>query len=416
VTDERALAEKFSELFPHLNERQRRMLAAAEAKAFGYGGISAVSRASGLSIPTVRKGIAELAAAPAPAPDQGWSRKPGAGRKPAEVADPGLVAALNALVDAEARGDPESPLRWTTKSTRHLAAALSRAGHQISHSVVADLLVDQGFSLQANAKTVEGKQHPDRDLQFRYINDLATARLRDRQPVVSVDTKKKELVGETPGYANKGREWQRKAQPVKVGVHDFPDPAIGKAIPYGVFDIAANAGWVLVGSDHDTASFAVQSLRRWWQTMGQPAYPHARQLMITADAGGSNSYRNRAWKVELARFATETGLQVTCCHFPPGTSKWNRIEHRLFSAITLNWRGRPLTSHQAVVELIAATTTTSGLTVKAELDHGSYPTGTTTSDEQLAAAGVRGHSFHGEWNYDLGPEPARRAQRHKPRS
>jgi hypothetical protein len=405
------LAEKFSTLFPQLNERQRRLLAAAEARSLGYGGISAVARASGLSIPTIRKGIAELDAEPQVEP--GWSRRSGGGRKPSEVADPALIPALQSLVVTECRGDPMSPLLWTTKSTRHLAAALNASGHAVSHSVVAHLLAWMGFSLQGTAKTVEGKQHPDRDGQFRYINDLAAARLGDHQPVVSVDTKKKELVGETPGYANKGREWRPAGDPVTVGVHDFPDPRVGKAIPYGVFDVGANAGWVLVGSDHDTASFAVQSLRRWWQTMGQPMYPNADRLLVCADAGGSNAYRNRLWKVELARFAEEAGLRVTCCHFPPGTSKWNKIEHRLFSAITMNWRGRPLVSHEAVVELIAATTNRSGLTVKAELDRGVYPLGTKITEEQLTAAGVAGHAYHGEWNYDVGPMPTPKPPRTK---
>lgn len=398
------LAEKFAELWPHLNERQRRLVAAAEAKALGRGGVTVAARAARLSRPTVHKAVAELAFPPAAEVlvDQGRSRRPGGGRKRAVDKDPELLVVLESLVDPDSRGDPESPLRWTTKSTRHLADALCDLGHHVSHVRVAELLHLLKYSLQANAKTIEGKQHPDRDAQFHYMNDLSKARLYDHLPVVSVDAKKKENVGEDPGYKNGGKEWQPKGRPKKVGVHDFPND-LGKAIPYGVYDVGENAGWVLVGADHDTAAFAVQSLRRWWETMGKASYPEADRLLICADAGGSNSYRTRLWKVELAGLATETGLTITVCHFPPGTSKWNKIEHRLWSMVTMNWRGRPLVSHEVVVELIGATTSKTGLSVRAELDRGSYPKGIKISDAQLEAAGVHGHDFHGEWNYDLSP-------------
>jgi hypothetical protein len=397
------LAAKFASVWPHLNERQRRVVVGAEAKALGYGGVSAVARASGLSVPTVRKAVGELDAPTGPALPPDRSRRPGGGRKKATVLDPGLVEAVESLVDPDSRGDPMSPLRWTTKSTRALARALVEMGHPVSHVRVAEILHGLRYSLQSTAKQVEGAQHPDRDAQFRYINKQVKARLRAKEPVVSVDTKKKELVGDSPKYANGGKEWQPEGTPERVGVHDFPDPAVGKAIPYGVYDVGANEGWVLVGADHDTAAFAVQALRRWWQTMGAPEYPSAQRLLICADAGGSNSYRSRLWKVELAGLAAETGLALTVCHLPPGTSKWNKIEHRLFSAITMNWRGRPLVSHEVVVELIAATTSAKGLSVRAELDRGDYPSGIKITDDQLEAAGVQGHKFHGEWNYDIRP-------------
>jgi len=410
TVDELALAEKFARVWPHLNERQRRLLAGAEAKAIGRGGMSAVSRASGLSLPTVRKAVTELDSPPE-TPVPSWrSRQSGGGRKPVGVLDPGLGAALKSLVDPDSRGDPESPLRWTTKSTRQLSRALGDIGHPVSHPVVAQMLHAMGFSLQGAAKTVEGAQHPDRDAQFGYINDTAKKRLRAHQPVVSVDTKKKELVGDDPGYKNAGREWQPSGAPERVGVHEFPNE-LGKAIPYGVYDVGANSGWVLVGADHDTAAFAVEALRRWWATMGQAAYPSADRLLVCADAGGSNSYRNRLWKVELARFAREAALMITVCHVPPGTSKWNKIEHRLWSAITMNWRGRTLVSHEAVVELIGATTSQTGLKVRAELDRGTYPTGVKVSDQELADAGVSKHKFHGEWNYDVGVKPRHQARR-----
>ena len=401
AVDERVLAQKFADLWPHLNERQRRLVVGAEAKALGRGGVTAAARAAGMSRPTVHKAVGELAEPPQGMTTQ-RSRRPGGGRKKAVDADPGLLGALDALVDPDSRGDPESPLRWTTKSMRKLAGALTEAGHPVSHVRVAEILHSLNYSLQVNAKTREGAQHPDRDGQFRYINYQFKARLAVGLPVLSVDTKKKELVGADPGYKMSGREWQPKGSPVEVGVHDFPDKVLGKAVPYGVYDVGANAAWVLVGSDADTAAFAVQALRPWWHSVGAEAYPAAGRLLVCADAGGSNSYRGRLWKTELAALAAETGL-ITVCHFPPGTSKWNKIEHRVFSAITMNWRGRPLTSHEVVVELIAATTTTTGLRVQAELDRESYPKGIRISDAELAAANVWGHPFHGEWNYDIPP-------------
>jgi hypothetical protein len=309
---------------------------------------------------------------------------------------------LERLVDPDTRGDPGSPLRWTTKSTRQLAQALTAQGHPVSDDTVGRLLKQQGYSLQRTRKTLEGAQHQDRDGQLRYLNEQARAHLAAGQPVVSVDTKK-ESVGD---FANGGAEWQPEGEPVEVNVHDFPDPALGKAIPYGIYDLRANTGWVSVGTDHDTAAFAVTTLRRWWESMGSTLYPAATRLLVTADAGGSNGYRVRAWKTELARFAAETGLEVTVCHFPPGTSKWNRIEHRLFSAISMNWRGRPLVSHEVIVELIGATRTRSGLRVRAALDRGRYPLGVKVSDKQLAAVPIRRHRWHGEWNYSILPEAA----------
>jgi hypothetical protein len=334
----------------------------------------------------------------------GRARRPGGGRKRAAVLDPGLRPALLALVEPEERGDPMSPLRWTTKSTRTLAGELTRQGHRVGADTVADLLREEGFSLQGNAKTIEGTQHPDRDAQFRYISEQVRAHQGSADPVISVDTKKKENIGE---FKNGGREWRPKGQPAAARTHDFPDGQLGKAIPYGVYDLAANAGWVNVGTDHDTAAFAVESIRRWWNAAGRAAYPGARRLLITADAGGSNSYRTRAWKAELAAFALQAGLAVTVCHFPPGTSKWNRIEHRLFSHITMNWRGRPLTSHEVIVNTIAATTTRTGLTVRAGLDPGSYPAGVQVSDEQMAGLPLDRHDWHGDWNYTLRPESPR---------
>jgi hypothetical protein len=316
------------------------------------------------------------------------------------------VPALLALAEPDERGDPMSPLRWTAKSTRTLAAELTAHGHKVSADTVGDLLRAEGFSLQGNAKTIEGRQHPDRDAQFRYINEQARAHQDAGDPVISVDTKKKELVGE---FKNAGREWRPKGHPVATRTHDFPGDSLGKAIPYGVYDVTANAGWVNVGTGHDTAAFAVEPVRRWWKAAGQAGYPLARRLLITADAGGSNGYRTRAWKTGLAALAAETGLEITCCHFPPGTSKWNKVEHRLFSAITMNWRGRPLTSHEVIVQSIAATTTATGLTVHAELDPGRYPDGIKVSDEQLAALPISRHAFHGDWNYTLYPTAGRAA-------
>src|SRR5688572_25472080 len=388
-------------MLPYLNERQRRLFLAVEARAFGRGGVVRVARATGVSRPTIQQGLRELSG-PVTAPDR--VRQPGGGRKQLTDRDPTLFGDLEALVDPDTRGDPMSPLRWTCKSTRQLAEALAGAGHRVSHTVVAELLDRAGYSLQAPAKTVEGHQHPDRDAQFRYLNEQVKTFLGAGQPVVSVDAKKKELVG---AFRNGGREWQPRGQPEQVNVHDFPDPRVGKAIPYGIYDVGRNTGWVTVGQDHDTASFAVTSLRRWWQAVGASTYPAAERLLICADGGGSNGYRVRLWKVELQRFADESGLAVTVCHLPPGTSKWNKIEHRLFAHISMNWRGRPLVSHEVVVALIGATTTQAGLRVQAELDLGQYPTKVKVADEEMASLQLTPHAFHGEWNYTLAPRSIR---------
>jgi hypothetical protein len=390
------LAATFTLVAPHLTERQRRLLLGATARALGYGGVSRVARLATASRPTVRRGAAEL---DQPADPRGRIRHHD-GPKRRRDTDPGLLAALDRLVDPDTRGDPDSPLRWTCKSTRELAQALTAQGHPVSDDTVGRLLKQQDYRLQRTAKTLEGARHADRDAQFRYLNEQARAQLAAGQPVVSVDTKKKELVGR---FANGGREWQPTGEPDQVNVHDFPDPTLGKAIPYGVDDVGANRGWVGVGTDHDTAAFTVQTLRRWWQQVGRLAYPQAERLLVCADAGGSNGYRVRAWKTELARLATETGLQITVGHLPPGTSKWNRIEHRLFSAISMNWRGRPLTSHEVIVELIGATTTHTGLRVRAELDQGTDPLGVKVGDGELAAVPLARHGFHGEWNYSMQP-------------
>ncbi|MFF0110610.1 ISAzo13 family transposase [Streptomyces hirsutus] len=393
------LAVKFAVLFPHLDERQRRLLMAAEARGLAHGGVRAVARAAGMSETTVRKGVSDLEAGE---PLLRRVRRPGGGRKRVADLDPGLRSALLGLVEPDERGDPMSPLRWTTRSTRTLAAELTRQGHRVGADTVACLLRGEGFSLQANAKTLEGSQHVDRDAQLRYLNEQARGHRDTGQPVISVDAKKKELVG---AFKNPGRSWRPAEEPVPVHVHDFADPQLGKAIPYGIYDLAANTGWVNVGTDHDTAAFAVESIRRWWLGQGRAAYPRASRLLITADAGGSNGYRTRAWKLHLARLATETGLTITVCHLPPGTSKWNKIEHRLFSHITMNWRGRPLTSHEVILESIAATTTRTGLRVRAELDTHTYPTGVGVGDAEMAALPLTRHAFHGDWNYALHPQP-----------
>jgi transposase len=391
------LAAKFAVIFPHLDERQRRLLLGAEARALGHGGIRLVARAAGVREATVSLGVDELDSGAGPL---GRARRPGGGRKRAADMDPGLRPALLALVEPEERGDPMSPLRWTTKSTRNLADELTRQGHKVGADTVGDLLREEGFSLQGNAKTIEGRRHPDRDAQFRYINEQVKDHQGAGDPVVSVDTKKKELVGE---FANAGRQWRPKGEPPATRTHDFPGDSVGKAVPYGVYDLTGNTGWVSVGTDHDTAAFAVESIRRWWKAAGSTDYPAARRLLITADAGGSNGYRTRAWKAELAALAVETGLEITCCHFPPGTSKWNKVEHRLFSHITMNWRGRPLTSHEVIVQTIAATTTRTGLRVRAELDTGAYDTGVKISDRQMDALPLTRHDWHGDWNYTLHP-------------
>jgi hypothetical protein len=391
------LVAKFQAIFPHLDERQRRLLMGAEARVLGHGGIRAVARAAGVREATVALGVDELDAGAVPL---GRTRRPGGGRKRVVDLDPGLRPALMALVEPDERGDPMSPLRWTTKSTRNLAGELTGQGHRVSADTVADMLREDGFSLQGNTKTLEGKQHPDRDGQFTYLNEQARAHRDAGQPVISVDTKKKELLGD---FKNTGREWRPTGEPARVNTHDFPGDSVGKAVPYGIYDITANTGWVNVGTDHDTAAFAVESIRRWWHDAGTHDYPGAGRLLITADAGGSNGYRCRAWKAELAALAAETGLAITVCHLPPGTSKWNKIEHRLFCHITMNWRGRPLTSHEVILQSIAATTTGTGLSVHAQLDTGDYPTGIQISDAHMAALPIARHSFHGDWNYTLHP-------------
>ncbi len=399
VAVERQLAEKYESIAPLLDERQRRRWLGIEARALGRGGVSAVARATGASRTTVTAAVTELTGRGEDSA-AGRVRRVGAGRPPVSERDPGVVAVLERLVDPATRGDPESPLRWTSKSTRTLADELRAQGHSVAPRTVAKLLHESGYSLQATRKTREGGDHPDRDAQFRYLSGQINGHLARGDPVVSVDTKKKELVGR---YKNAGREWQPSGEPEQVEVYDFIGEA-GKAIPYGVYDVAANAAWVSVGRDHDTAAFAVATLRRWWQAMGWPLYPHAHRLLICADGGGSNGYRVRLWKVELAAFAAQTGLEITVCHLPPGTSKWNKIEHRLFSHISMNWRGRPLESHETVVQLIAATTTRTGLAVQAELDDRAYPKGTKISDEQMASLPLTRHDFHGEWNYTLQPK------------
>jgi hypothetical protein len=398
------LALRFEVLLPHLNERQRRLLLAAEARLLGHGGVRAVAQVAGVSETTVRRGVFELEEGQSPFPD-GRARREGGGRRSTEELDAGLVPALLALVEPDERGDPESPLRWTTKSLRHLAAELTRQGHPVSAPTVGRLLRGAGFSLQANAKTLEGAQHPDRDAQFRYINEQVKDHQAGGEPVISVDTKKREQLGRLPMA---GREWRPRGEPVQVEDHSFffTGPEVEQAIPYGIYDITRDSGWVNVGTDHDTSVFAVESIRRWWRARGREDYPGAARLLITADAGGSNSCRYRVWKSELAALAAETGLMITVCHFPPGTSKWNKIEHRLFSHITMNWRGRPLTSHQVVVQTIAATRTSRGLHVEAVLDPGDYPTGVAISKERFAALPLERHATHGAWNYTLHPAAA----------
>jgi len=399
VVDEVAIGERFRALAGELNERQRRLWAASEARAAGRGGIAATARATGISVPTIRKGMAELESGERLEP--GRVRKAGGGRKPLSEADPTLVKDLERLVDADSRGDPESLLRWTSKSVRQLAEGLRDLGHEVHFTSVAKLLRSLGYSLQANAKTREGVQHPDRDEQFRHIHATVKAAIAAKEPVISVDTKKKELVGD---FKNGGREWRPKGQPVPVRVHDFKDPELGKAIPYGVYDLAEDTGWVSVGIDRDTAAFAVNSIRSWWEHLGRDRYPQAKRLTITADCGGSNGNRTRLWKVELQKLADETGFEISVCHFPPGTSKWNRIEHRLFSFISMNWRGKPLVSLETIVSLIGATTTKSGLEVYARLDEGSYPDKVKISDAELAAVNLHGNEFHPEWNYVIKPK------------
>ena len=406
MIDDAAIKLRYEALDPVLDERGRRRFAAAEALAAGRGGVTAVARITGIARSTIDRGLAELRgeAEPDAAPDR--VRRKGGGRRPLVVTDPTLLTDLKDLVEPTTRGDPTAPLLWTAKSLRNLAAGLRELGHRIGHNVVADLLRDLGYSLQANRKTREGTNHPDRNAQFEYINRKMKQALAAREPAISVDTKKKELVGD---FKNGGREYRPKGKPEPVRVHDFIIPELGRAAPYGVYDIADNAGWVSVGIDKDTASFAVNSIRRWWQTMGRARYPHATKLLITADCGGSNGVRVRLWKRELQNLANELGIAITVCHLPPGTSKWNRIEHRLFSFITQNWRGKPLVSHQTIVQLIAATTTDTGLKVRSEIDPNTYPAGVKVTDDEMDAINILRHKFHGDWNYTIRPQTSVRS-------
>ena len=390
---------RYEELSKALDERGKRFFAAAEARAYGYGGVSVVSRITGIARSTILRGVQEIKTRVRVEP--GRIRQAGGGRKAKCFEDKTLLPDLERLVEPETRGDPVRLLRWTSKSLRRLAQALKARGHTVCPHVIADCLRDLGYSLQANSKTREGSRHMDRDAQFHYINDQALVFLAAGDPVISVDTKKKELVGD---FKNQGREWRPKGTPEAVKVHDFIDPRLGRAVPYGIYDLADNKGWVSVGTDHDTASFAVHAINRWWLTMGRARYPKANRLMITADGGGSNGHRVRLWKIELQNLASLLRIPITVCHLPPGTSKWNKIEHRLFSFITLNWRGKPLRSFKTIVQLIAATTTTTGLAVRAELDERKYPKGVKISDATLAAINIRHHTFHGEWNYTISPK------------
>src|SRR5919199_4096548 len=392
------IKDRFARVAERLDERSRRLVAASEALALGYGGISATARATGLSRAAIRRGIAELQGGPSA--DPGRIRRAGGGRKKTVDIDPTLLPDLETLVEPTTRGDPESPLRWTCKSVRKLAAALRDRGHRVSHQLVAELLQTAGYSLQANRKTREGSDHPDRDAQFAHIAATSAAFLAQGDPVISVDAKKKELIGD---FKNGGREWQPKGEPEEVRVHDFPLPELGRVTPYGVYDVAANAGWVSVGIDHDTAAFAVASIRAWWEQVGQARYGEAKRLLLTADGGGSNGSRVRLWKWELQQLADATGVTISVCHFPPGTSKWNTIEHRLFSCITQNWRGKPLVSYAVILSLIAATRTATGLTVESVLDVASYPTGRKVTDAEMATLNIERDAFHGEWNYTIAP-------------
>lgn len=400
MVDEIGIRRRFHFLKGKLDEKTRRCVIAAEALAIGTGGISAVSRATGVSRRAIRQGAKELNEGWIPVGKGGRMRKPGGGRKKTTAVDPQLSIDLEDLVEPVTRGDPESPLRWTCKSVRRLAEELKRVGHKTSHRMVAELLHELGYSLQANSKSIEGAGHPDRNAQFEHIDRKVRSYLESGDPVISVDTKKKELVG---SFKNGGRELRPKGQPEKVNVHDFVDPSLGRAVPYGVYDIGENAGWVSVGVDHDTGAFAVQSIRNWWYTMGSQVHPKARRLLITADAGGSNGPRLRLWKIELQRLADELEMPISVCHLPPGTSKWNKIEHRLFSFISQNWRGKPLVSHEVIVNLIAATTNAKGLRVQSAIDTNSYPAGSKVSDRQLRMVRLKADKFHGDWNYTIVP-------------
>ena len=398
MSQEDIIREKYQLLAPELNERTLRLFAAAEAKSLGRGGISLVARAIEVSHDRISRGIQDLESEKKLYPDR--VRRQGGGRKKQLELDPTLKEDIERLISPYTRGDPESPLRWTCKSVRKLAAELNRKGHSVSHSTVATLLREMNYSLQANRKTTEGKQHPDRNAQFEYINKSVQAQQRRGQPVISVDTKKKELVGD---FENKGQEWHPQGNPEKVRVHDFIDKELGKVAPYGVYNLTKNNGWVSVGIEHDTAAFAVAAICRWWRKMGCPAYSKASHLLITADSGGSNSSRSRLWKVELQKMANQTGLTITVCHFPPGTSKWNKIEHRMFSFITKNWRGKPLTDRATIVNLIGSTKTKEGLEIRCELDTKNYPKGIKVSDAQLEKVKLKKHKFHGDWNYTIHP-------------
>lgn len=392
-----AFIDMFKNIWPHLGERERRLLAAAEAQRIGYGGISLVSKSCGLSRVTITKGIKELQEAPL---KQGRERRSGAGRATVEHLDPEIENSLDNLVMASTRGDPESPLLWTCKSTRTLAQELTNEEHKISHVKVAQLLHKKGYSLQGNRKTEEGRDHPDRNAQFQHINRRIKRALNKGQPVISVDTKKKELVG---NYDNRGRQWRKIKNARKVNGHDFPDPSVPRAYPYGIYDIGRNTGFVNIGTDHDTSAFAVASIRGWWEKEGRSVYHQAKWLVITADGGGSNGYRNRLWKVELQKLANEIGIPIRICHFPPGTSKWNKIEHRLFSFISSNWRGEPLQDYETIVRLISATTTSKGLRITCRLDHTQYPIGIKVTDEEMKSLHIYPLKFHGEWNYIIRP-------------
>ena len=399
MIDESAIRVRFEALAPVLDERARRRFAAAEAMSAGRGGVSAVTRATGMARSTIGRGLVELRSGEAL--DTSRVRRPGGGCKPLIETDTSLLNDLRSLVEPDTRGDPQSSLLWTCKSLTKLSRGLREMGHKIGRTLVGELLHKLEYSLQGNRKTLEGSKHPDRDAQFRYINDCVNKALAAGAPAISVDTKKKELVGD---FRNGGREWRPKGSPEDVRVHDFVIPELGRAAPYGVYDIAANAGWVSVGIDHDTGAFAVNAIRSWWKLMGRERYPDATTLLITADGGGSNGSRVRLWKLELQKLADELGIAITVCHLPPGTSKWNRIEHRLFSFITGNWRGKPLVSHQVIVQLIAATTTRTGLTVRCELDQNIYPAGIKVSDAEIEAVNISRHDFHGEWNYTISPK------------
>src|SRR5215831_12764444 len=397
-----AARKRYRQIAPVLNEQSRRRFVALEARALGRGGVSLMARITGLARSTIYRGVSDIRNNVTTPP--GRIRKEGGGRKKKVLEDPTLLRDLERLLEPATRGDPMQLLRWTSRSLRNLVKDLAKKGHQVSRTVVGDLLRELGYSLQANAKTREGSAHIDRDAQFEYINTQATAFLRTGDPVISVDTKKKELVG---NYKNNGRVWRPKGESVEVNVHDFIDPALPRAVPYGVYDLTNNIGWVSVGTDRDTASFAVNAIRRWWTAMGKERHPKATRLMITADGGGSNGYRVRLWKIELQTLANELKFPITVCHFPPGTSKWNKIEHRLFSFISINWRGKPLRTYRTIVQLIAATTTNTGLKVRAELDRNKYPKGVKVSDAQLSAVNLTRHTFHGDWNYTIAPRSRR---------